>query len=253
LFAGHGTHVAGTVGGKKYGVAKEVTLVTVKCLGASGGGSMSSVIRAINWSVEQKQLNPSKRIVANLSLGTGKSESFNDAVDAAVKAGIIMAVAAGNQSVDACTRSPGSASQAITVASLDQSGDKSGFSNYGPCVDVFAPGSSIKSASHSSNSGSTTMSGTSMASPHVAGVAALYWDDRAYPDKSPAEVKALMIEDSEAGNVGKSSGSPNLVVSTAALSGIDACDSFFAKCGDAGDCCSGRCNLLGRCGIGLPF
>ncbi|MEY4392521.1 MAG: hypothetical protein RLZZ544_1230, partial [Actinomycetota bacterium] len=167
---GHGTHVAGTVGGATYGVANGVTLVPVRVLDCYGSGSTSGVVAGINWMIDNHAAGVPA--VANLSLGGSYSATLNDAVARAVADGITMVVAAGNSNADACLSSPSSASAAITVAASTVSDYKASYSNYGACVDLFAPGSSIVSAGITSSTATATMSGTSMASPHVAGVAA---------------------------------------------------------------------------------
>lgn len=167
---GHGTHVAGTVGGTIYGVAKNVSLVAVRVLDCRGSGSWSGVIAGMDW-VASNASGPS---VANMSLGGGRSNSINDAVNKMYNAGVAVMVAAGNDNDNACNYSPASAPNAYTVGSTTSSDSRSSFSNYGDCVDIFAPGSSIRSAYYSSQTATATMSGTSMASPHAAGAAALY-------------------------------------------------------------------------------
>ena len=169
---GHGTHVAGTVGGATYGIAKNVDLVGVRVLDCNGSGSYSGVIAGIDWVVA----NASGPSVANMSLGGGASSSVDAAVNNAVASGVVMAVAAGNDNRNACNYSPARAADALTVGSTTSSDARSSFSNYGSCVDLFAPGSSITSAWYTSNTATVTISGTSMASPHVAGAAALYLD-----------------------------------------------------------------------------
>ncbi|MDQ2995509.1 MAG: S8 family peptidase [Chloroflexota bacterium] len=165
---GHGTHVAGTVGGAKYGVAKGVQLRAVRVLNCSGSGSNSGVIAGVDW-VRQHHTNPA---VANMSLGGGYSSALNSAVTSMINSGVFLAVAAGNSNANACNYSPSSASGTLTVAAADKTDTKASFSNYGACVDVYAPGVSI--TSDWLNGGTNTISGTSMASPHAAGVAALY-------------------------------------------------------------------------------
>lgn len=185
---GHGTHVAGTVGSDTYGVAPGVTIIGVRVLNCSGSGSYSGVIAGIDY-VAAEAGKTSRPDVANMSLGGGYSAAVNQAVENAVSAGVVMAVSAGNDNAtDACTKSPASAPSAITVASSTSSDARSSFSNVGPCVDVFAPGSSIKSTVMRSGTG--TWSGTSMASPHVAGAAALLL--QANPGWSPAQVWSAM-------------------------------------------------------------
>ncbi len=170
---GHGTHVAGTIGSSTYGVAKWVKLHGVKVLDCNGSGSWSGVIAGIDW-VAAHHISPA---VANMSIGGGLSTSVNNATKQLVYSGVTVVVAAGNEDTDACTKSPASTSNAITVGSTTSSDSRSYFSNYGTCLDLFAPGSSITSTWNTSNSATNTISGTSMASPHVAGVAALYLAD----------------------------------------------------------------------------
>jgi subtilisin family serine protease len=201
---GHGTHVAGTVGGTTYGVAKQVTLVPVRVLGCNGSGTSSGVIAGIDW-VATNAPRPS---VANMSLGGPASQATDDAVQRAVNRGITMVVAAGNENQNACNVSPARAANAITVGSTTSTDARSSFSNFGSCVDVFAPGSSITSAWWQSNTQTNTISGTSMAAPHVAGVAALYLQRN--PSASPATVTSSIVGNSTTGVVtSPGAGSPN--------------------------------------------
>jgi len=165
---GHGTHVGGTVAGSTYGVAKGALLRGVKVLDCNGSGSTSGIIAAVDW-VRKNAVKPA---VANMSLGGGYSGSLNTAVTNLANSGVFVAVAAGNEGQNACNVSPASASGTYTVAASDKTDTRASFSNYGSCVDGYAPGVAIKSAWL--NGGTNTISGTSMASPHVAGVAALY-------------------------------------------------------------------------------
>ena len=205
---GHGTHVAGTVGGSTFGLAKQVRLKAVRVLNCSGGGSVSSMAAGVDW-VTANASGPS---VANMSLYTGvrnePSRVLDDAVTASIDAGINYVVAAGNFNDNSCQYSPQRVARTINVGATNTSDSRASFSSYGTCTDIFAPGEGIISASHSSNTGSRSNSGTSMAAPHVAGAVALYLADN--PGKTPAEVHSAIIANAVTGtltNVG--TGSPN--------------------------------------------
>jgi subtilisin family serine protease len=201
---GHGTHVAGTVGGATYGVAKEVRLYAVRVLGCDGKGSWSGIIAGVDW-VTANHVKPA---VANMSLGGGASQAVDDAVKKSIAAGVTYVVAAGNNNQDACTKSPARAENTITVGATTSSDGRSSFSNYGTCVSIFAPGSGITSAWFTDDNATNTENGTSMASPHVAGVAALYLE--ANPGAAPAAVSSAIIGNATAdllSDVG--TGSPN--------------------------------------------
>ena len=201
---GHGTHVAGTVGGSTYGVAKAVRLYAVRVLNCSGSGTDAGVIAGIDW-VTANHVKPA---VANMSLGGGASTALDNAVQNSINAGVTYAVAAGNENQNACNVSPARAANAITVGSTTSSDARSSFSNYGTCVDIFAPGSSITSAWYTSDTATNTISGTSMASPHVAGVAVLYLQNN--PTASPATVASQIINTATTGVLtGIGTGSPN--------------------------------------------
>ncbi|WP_405997876.1 S8 family serine peptidase [Streptomyces sp. NBC_00829] len=183
---GHGTHVAGTIAGSTYGVAKKAKIVAVRVLDDNGHGSTEQVIAGIDWVTKNHQ-GPS---VANMSLGGDVDEALDEAVRKSIASGVTFAVAAGNESADASQGSPARVEEAITVASSTEEDQQSGFSNFGESVDIYAPGSGITSASNDSDEGTKTMSGTSMASPHVAGAAAVYLG--AHQEATPEEVaKAL--------------------------------------------------------------
>ncbi|MEW2059857.1 S8 family peptidase [Streptomyces sp. NPDC007002] len=201
---GHGTHVAGTVAGSAYGVAKKAKIVGVRVLNNQGSGTTAQVVAGIDWVTANAQ----KPAVANMSLGGGADSVLDAAVQRSIDSGITYAVAAGNESTNASTKSPARVADAITVGSTTSSDARSSFSNYGSVVDIFAPGSSITSAWNSSDSATNTISGTSMASPHVAGAAALYLADN--PGSSPAQVSAGLVAAATTGVVGNpGSGSPN--------------------------------------------
>ena len=207
---GHGTHVAGTVGSATYGVAKAVRLRGVRVLDCNGSGSWSGIIAGIDY-VRLNRTNPA---VANLSLGGGFSSSLNTAVTNLANSGVFVAVAAGNENQLACNVSPASASAVTTVASSTSSDAKSSFSNYGSCVDVYAPGSSITSTWN--NGGTNTISGTSMASPHVAGVGALY--KATYGNASQATIDSWIKNNATANVItGNPTGTPNRLLYKAAL------------------------------------
>jgi hypothetical protein len=183
---GHGTHVAGTVGSTVYGVASKATIIPIRVLDCNGSGSMSNVLAGINYAISAKT--PGKTAVLNMSLGGGFASYLNNAVDAAVDAGVVSVVAAGNSAVDACWSSPASAPKALTVGALSNNLTPASFSNYGSCVDLYAPGAGITSLWL--GTGTATISGTSMASPHAAGVAALFI--AANPTKTATEVTSAL-------------------------------------------------------------
>jgi subtilisin family serine protease len=187
---GHGTHVAGTVGGSTYGVAKGVKLIAVRVLSCSGSGSNAGVIAGIDWVTADHQ--PGQPAVANMSLGGGASTALDAAVNRSIAAGVTYAIAAGNgnqagRAQDACNYSPARVPGAITVGATDKTDTKTSWSNYGNCVDFFAPGLGITSAWYNSNTATNTISGTSMATPHVAGVAALYL--QSHSSETPTQVR----------------------------------------------------------------
>ncbi|MDI6102536.1 S8 family peptidase [Actinoplanes sp. NEAU-A12] len=201
---GHGTHVAGTVGGSTYGVAKAVRLVGVRVLNCSGSGTTAGVVAGVNW-VTQNAVKPA---VANMSLGGGASSTIDTAVRNSIASGVTYAIAAGNSNANACNASPARVPTAITVGATTSTDARASYSNYGTCLDIFAPGSSILSAWYNSNTATNTISGTSMAAPHVAGAAALVLSRNT--GYTPAQV-ASALTGSATPNVvtNPGSGSPN--------------------------------------------
>ncbi|MEU5722341.1 S8 family peptidase [Micromonospora sp. NPDC047738] len=215
---GHGTHVAGTVGGASHGVAKGVSLIAVKVLNCSGSGSTSGVVAGIDWVTAQKNSNPSQPMVANMSLGGGADTTLDNAVRRSIAAGVTYAIAAGNGNFlglpqKACNSSPARVLEAVTVSATDSTDKKASWANYGTCVDLFAPGVDITSSWNSGDSGTNTISGTSMATPHVAGAAALYLANN--PSASPATVASAINSNATTGVVSSpGSGTPNRLLYT---------------------------------------
>jgi len=248
---GHGTHVAGTAAGNTYGMAPGAQLVDVRVLSDQGSGSYAGIIAGVDWTVAEHNANPGQKSVANMSLGGGKSNSLNDAVNGAVTAGIIYVVAAGNDyGADACQKSPASATKALTVGSSTKTDYISSFSNVGLCVDLFAPGSSITSAGYTSDTHVRTISGTSMASPHVAGAAALFHQI----DSNPVTAAETLMNEVTSGTI-KSlpAGTANKLVFVGGLAPAPApapaptpadqpsCGPIGGSCTSGGECCSNKC------------
>lgn len=213
---GHGTHVAGTMASKTYGLAKQGIVKAVKVLSAGGSGSTSGVIAGINyvandaiamWNKAVDKVKAAAKAVANMSLGGGKSTSLDNAVNAAVDNEIIFAVASGNDNNDACNYSPAAAALAISAGSSDNTDSRSYFSNWGSCVDVFAPGSSITSTWIGSSTSINTISGTSMASPHVAGIAMKLMTE--HPDFDADKIKDQLLNIASSNKISDTKGSPN--------------------------------------------
>lgn len=212
---GHSTHVAGTVGGRTFGVAKGVRLFAVRVLGCDGSGSWSSVIDGVNWVTWHRQ-QPGQRFfpaVANVSLGGGADSSVDVAVRNSIRARITFAIAAGNAHTDARSFSPARVAEAITVGATDWNDLRADFSNYGPALDLFAPGVYITSAWIGNDLMIRALSGTSMAAPHVAGVVALYLQTN--PGASPATVRSALVSNSTVGILNNTGpGSPNCLLFT---------------------------------------
>ena len=202
--AGHGSHVAGTIAGTTYGLAKGAKIFGVRVLDCDGSGSTESVVAGIEWVTA----NAKKPAVANMSLGGGADQALDAALKASVDSGVTYAVAAGNDSSDACSGSPSREPSAITVGATDDTDAKASFSNFGKCVDLFAPGVGVESVGISSPDATAKMSGTSMATPHVAGGIALYLS--AHPDATPADVATALVGAATPDKVGDpGTGSPN--------------------------------------------
>jgi len=203
---GHGTHCAGTIGGNTYGVAKQVALKAVKVLSGSGSGTNAGVIAGVNYVTNNKSA--SRRSVASMSLGGGASAALDTAVDQSIASGVVYAIAAGNDNANACNSSPARVANAVTVGATTNTDARSSFSNFGTCVHIFAPGSSITSTWIGSNTATNTISGTSMATPHVAGVLAVRLSVES--NQTPAANKAGLISAATPNVVGTpGTGSPN--------------------------------------------
>jgi subtilisin family serine protease len=215
---GHGTHVAGTAAGSTYGVAKQANVVPVRVLNCFGSGSTSAVIAGVDWVAGNHQ----KPAVANLSLGGFTSTALDTAVANAVDAGVTMVVAAGNDNANACNGSPNRVPEALTVGATTRQDQRSSFSNFGACVDLFAPGSDITSAWYQSDTQTASLNGTSMAAPHAAGAAALYLG--ANPSATPGAVNVALVDDTVTGaisNAGNQSPNRLLQITQQDGSGID--------------------------------
>ncbi|WP_327261719.1 S8 family peptidase [Streptomyces sp. NBC_01232] len=207
---GHGTHVAGTIAGTAHGVAKKAKVVAVRVLDDNGSGTTEQVVAGIDW-VTQNHSGPS---VANMSLGGGVDEALDEAVRRAITSGVTFAVAAGNESSDAGQGSPSRVTEALTVASSTIDDAQSSFSNFGSVVDLYAPGSDITSTWNDSDTGTKTISGTSMAAPHVAGAAAVYLG--AHPSATPAEAATALTGAATSGAVtNPSAGTANKLLKVA--------------------------------------
>ncbi len=220
---GHGTHVAGTIGGTKYGVAKGVKLVAVRVLDCDGGGTTEGIVAAIDWVTANAQ----QPAVVNMSLGGSADPVLDDAVKRSIDSGITYALAAGNEDWNACEVSPARVPDAITVGATDQINMRANFSNHGKCLDIFAPGVSIVSARHDNNTGSVGFSGTSMAAPHVAGAAALLLQSN--PSWTPKQVRDRIVTTGLAGAVYDTKGSMDRLLTVGSITPKRYSHGFKAK------------------------
>ncbi|MDQ0799780.1 subtilisin family serine protease [Arthrobacter sp. SLBN-112] len=210
---GHGTHVAGTLAGSTYGVAKSATLVPVRVLDCSGSGYNSDVVAGLDWIAANHAAGTPA--VANLSLGGAASTAVDNAIQAVLNDGVTTVVAAGNSATDACTASPARVPGAVTVAASDSADKQASFSNFGSCVDLYAPGVGITSDYYTSTTATASMSGTSMAAPHTAGAAAVLLSQN--PALAPADVAAALVSNATPGVVaGAGTGTPDRLLYTGA-------------------------------------
>ncbi|WP_138435171.1 S8 family peptidase [Marinobacter shengliensis] len=203
---GHGTHVASTAAGTLFGVAKESQVIGLRVLGCNGSGATSAIIEALDWMVE----NAEQPAVANMSLGGGNSAALDNAVRQVIATGIPVVVAAGNSNANACNGSPNRVAEAITVGSTDNRDRRSSFSNHGQCVDIMAPGTDITAAWHTGDTAFNTISGTSMASPHVAGAVALLLSQN--PGLNPQQIAQQIEAQASRNQLSNLNGSPNLLL-----------------------------------------
>lgn len=210
---GHGTHVAATIAGATYGVAKKATVYDVKVLDCDGNSTLSKIVAGVDWVTGHRKL----PAVANMSLGSVGNAIFDSVVKASIAKGVTYVASAGNDDTDACKQSPARVSQVLTVGAIKEGDYRASWSNYGSCVDLFAPGDLITSAYYTSDGATRVMSGTSMASPHVAGVAALYLS--AHPSATPADVRSAIVGNATTGRVHDAAGTANRIVYSGFISG----------------------------------
>lgn len=210
---GHGTHVAGTLGGKTVGVAKNVSLVPVRVMDCAGSGSWSGIVAGVNWMISNAA---GKKAVANISIGGGTSSALDTAVQNAINAGIVFVASAGNDNKDASLYSPARVAAAITVGATSNTDTRASYSNYGPRIDIFAPGTGIYSAWYASDTGYKLLNGTSMAAPHVAGSVALLLQEKnlGVSSGTPAAVVTQLLADSQTNLVLNTTGNPNNFLNT---------------------------------------
>ncbi|MFP2908920.1 S8 family peptidase [Pyxidicoccus sp. 3LFB2] len=245
--AGHGTHVAATVAGASYGVAKDARVHSVRILDCENIGPLSGIIAGVNW----MRQNHTKPAVANFSISGPPSRAMDDAIRSAIGAGITVVVAAGNEEKDACRFSPGRVAAALVVGGTTKRDDRAFGSNWGSCVDLFAPGLSIVSASHIDDTLSAIQSGTSMAAPHVTGAVALYLQNNR--TASPAVVHAAILDRAAAGVVADPKGSPNRMLripDQTMRMPVEPCGNGFCGEGEDAASCPGDC-VVATCGDGV--
>ncbi|EPB86551.1 hypothetical protein HMPREF1544_06625 [Mucor circinelloides 1006PhL] len=230
---GHGTFVAGVCCGTKYGVAKKAEIVSVKTLDSEGNGHLSDVLVGLEWIVQQHKATPNAKSIVNLSLGALYSQATNDAIQEAISLGIHFVIAAGNYGEDACKYSPGSTPGAITVGAIDEDDSVSYYSNFGKCVDIFAPGTNIKSIWSTSSTATHTLTGTSMAAPHVAGTMAIFLSQTNYtPPQLQSYIKrvsSLMSQDFTINNTGSFYNENKTVLDNSINTGYKVKDSLGQK------------------------
>jgi hypothetical protein len=250
---GHGTHVAGTVAGASFGVAKDARLVAVRVLDCNGAGFASSVVSGISWVIANHPGGPG---VINLSLGGPANSAIDRAVADAAARGLTVVAAAGNEGGDACAVSPARSASAVTIGATTSRDARASYSNFGPCVDMFAPGSGITSAWHTGSGASATLSGTSMAAPHVAGIAARLL--QVEPGAGPARITSLLTGSATSGVVGDDGGSTNLLVNLVDFDEEKSeCELLYEEGLEPGqsipeECLEEFCELLEQDGLELP-
>lgn len=210
---GHGTHIAGTIAGKTYGIAKKANIYSVRVLDCDGTSELSKIVAGVDWVTGHRKL----PAVANMSLGSVGNSIFDSAVKASIASGVTYVTSAGNDDADACKQSPARVSQVITVGATKAGDYRASWSNFGSCVDIFAPGDLITSAYYTSDVATRVMSGTSMASPHVAGVAALYLS--VHPSATPSQVQSAITANATTGHVHDAAGTANRLLYSAFIGG----------------------------------